>query len=213
MVYIDVAAKRAGGRRGLVASLASLLLAASSFTLHAPGPNPLAAVHLDRLREGDLIFRSGKGWRADAVRLASDAPWSHVGMLVGDARSGWYVVHAAPPEGSDAGGVVETPLVVFAGPEASSRISLFRYAGADARHAAALAVAARRKAAAAVAFDGRFDLASERSLYCTELVARVFAEMGMDLGAVPSKVSLGGVGGVVLLPADLLATGKLVPVG
>jgi hypothetical protein len=209
MVHNDVSGSAQRLLHGLAAAICGLALA--SPTLPSPLPNdPLAAVRPERLRQGDIVFSSGRGWRADAVRVAGRSPWSHVGLLVGDARTGWSVVHAAPPEGDSKGGVVATPLAQFAAPANSARIAFYRYARSDKADGAAVAIIAGRMAAASVPFDGRFDLTSDRALYCTELALRAYREAGMDLGAVPSRVSIGGLSASILLPEDLLATGKLV---
>jgi len=187
------------------------LLASSSFA-PASRPDRPPAVHANRLKQGDIVFRSGRGWRADAVRLAGDAPWSHVGILVGEPRAGWKVIHAAPPEGASPGGVLTTPLAEFADRSNSRQVAVYRYVSRDAAKAAAAAAAAQRTAGARIAFDESFDLNSGQSLYCTELVLRVFAEAGTDLRAVPSRVSVGGLGAEILLPEDLLKSGELIRV-
>lgn len=212
MVHLDVNATARRPLRAVFAVATGLLLASPSLE-SAERPGRPAAVHWNRLKPGDIVFRSGRGWRADAVRLAGDAPWSHVGIIVGEPGTGWKVIHAEPPEGASPGGVLTTPLAEFADRSNSRQVAYYRFVAGDPAKAAAAAAAALRTAGAHIAFDESFDLESGQSLYCTELVLRVFTEAGMDLRAVPSRVSIGGLGGKILLPEDLLKPGKLVRVG
>ena len=205
MVFVELngAARAAAG----AAVLATLLLAGGDAS-SSPSP-PLAALPLDRLFPGDLVFRAGRGVRADLVRVAGDGPWSHVGLLDRGPAGGWVVIHAAPPEAGGAGGVTETPLGEFASPAYSSALSVYRVAGLDARSRALVTARAHRLAQAGVPFDESLDLASPDALYCTELVVRLFAGAGADLGIEPSSVSVGGLTVPVLMPHDLMAAPRL----
>jgi len=132
------------------------------------------------VESGDLVFRRGTTLLSLAVYAADrQASYSHVGIAWVDGDGGW-VVHAVPAEGKAAGGVVAEPLDTFVRGGAASGFAIHRLdAPAEVRRAAA--GAALRHHRAAVPFDSAFDLAEDRSLYCTELVWRVYLDQGIDL--------------------------------
>lgn len=190
-----------------VAALLVLILAGDAVP---PTARPAApTLRLEGLLPGDLVFRAGRGARADLVRVAGRGPWSHVGLLDRGADGRWVVVHAAPPEAGDKGGVTVTPLTDFASPAKASTLAAYRVVGLDPNLRARLIRDAHRLAHARVPFDQSLDLADCDALYCTEFVARMFAGSGADLGAEPSTLSVGGLGVRILMPHDLIAARRL----
>lgn len=189
----------------------TLLLAGDVLFRPAPAPiaAPAATLRIDRLLPGDLVFRAGRGPRADLVRLAGDGLWTHVGLLDRDRTGSWVVIHAAPPEAGSSGGVIETPLADFASPTHASALSVYRVTGLDERASAQVTASAHRLVKAGTRFDESLDLATADALYCTEFVARLFAGAGADLGVEPSTLSVGGLPVRILMPDDLMAGPRL----
>lgn len=65
-----------------------------------------------QLKEGDLVFRRGRGFWSETFSDRAGSNLSHVGVLVLD-QNGWSVVHAEADDLSLIGGVQSTPLVTF----------------------------------------------------------------------------------------------------
>jgi cell wall-associated NlpC family hydrolase len=145
------------------------------------------ALPVDRLREGDLIFRIGTDWRSEAVRGGSDDPdpYSHVGLLVGSPEH-WQVLHSTPAEKPGrADGVVLDDLAFFAAAERARGIALYRVAAGAAERAAAVRFAYSRLGAPFRLVDN-----DTEGNYCTTFVWRAWREAGIDLGARFERVTV-----------------------
>lgn len=147
----------------------------------APGHE---AVPVERLREGDLVFRLGSSIESRVVR-ATDARktrYSHVGVLVQE-RGQWFVVHAVPGEHEgigDSDRVKMEPLASFWEERRALHGAVMRYPCSDscvqrvARHAIALY---KRR----TPFDNDYDCTDTTRLYCTELVQFLYRCENIDL--------------------------------
>ncbi len=137
---------------------------------------------------GDLIFRRGRSLNSRAVLLADQASrFSHVGIVI-ETPHGLRVVHTVPPEGDAIGGIRVDAIEVFLARTSTSDWGVFRLRRTPSEHQASTAArpATAARAAAAMAeegfhFDGAFDLANDRKLYCTELVWKAYQATGIDL--------------------------------
>lgn len=156
---------------------------------HSPGL-PVDAV-APTLVSGDLVFRRGRSLLSRAVLTADGgSSYSHVGLVRVSAGVP-LVVHALPPEDlrpgvshgpGDPGGVLAEPFSEFLAPARATAAAIYRLRdGERAGIAARAAEAAYRRALRGTPFDSRFDLATEDSVYCTELVWRAFREAGLDV--------------------------------
>lgn len=161
-------------RRSLLVSLSALAL---------PG---VALAHFDRAKPGDIVFRLGALDRITRAIVAhSPLPdearrWSHVGVVV-------------------SGG--DNPLVAHSMPHAGvhlDRLQAFRAAPA-ARDSAVLQIqdpALGQRFARAVSarlgmpFDRRLRWSDDSAMYCTELVVKALAEVGVAL-QVPTVWAIG----------------------
>ncbi len=190
--------------------LTAMVLVAGALAVAARSPTdrnratPWTApsVPRSRIRSGDLVFRIGLGWRADAVRALSRDAFSHVGVAVVE-RNGVHVVHAAPPGDGGPGGVVDQTLDAFSAPAEARGVAVFRRTDVDAGYGRRMAARALAWAAARVPFDDRFDMADARAFYCTELVLRGAAAAGSPISV--HATTIGGLlGGRYVLPSDLL---------
>lgn len=72
----------------------------------------LAVELAPQLREGDLVFRRGRGFWSETFSDRAGSNLSHVGVLIYEPR-GWMVVHAEADDLSLIGGVQSTPLAEF----------------------------------------------------------------------------------------------------
>lgn len=72
----------------------------------------LAVELAPQLREGDLVFRRGRGFWSETFSDRAGSNLSHVGVLIHEPR-GWMVVHAEADDLSLIGGVQSTPLAEF----------------------------------------------------------------------------------------------------
>ncbi len=166
------------------------------------------------LAPGDLVFKgadSGPATQLAASWSDGDRRWGHVGIVLAVARPGacpaakqstgavqkqcnseTIVVHAdtgpgpgeeALPPGAVIGAVRAVPLNQFLGE--ADHAGLFRLQiGPEAR--AAMLDWAAEAARVHTPFDRGYSLASENSLYCTELVWRALSA-GLGEDAVPQK--------------------------
>jgi hypothetical protein len=138
---------------------------------------------------GDLLFKgadSGTGATLAARWSFGDTRWGHVGVLAGDAATGWYVIHADTGTSEAAragqiGSVVSVPLSEFL--TDVKQLGHFRVglAGED-RERYVEAVSA----SVGLPFDRAYSLDSANALYCTELIWRALSA-GLERDAVPKK--------------------------
>ena len=99
-----------------------------------PSPPPkLAADALDRVADGDLIFRRGTDTSSAIVVSASSrgAQYSHVGVMIRQP-TGLYVVHAMPAEGKKTGGVLMERLEDFIADDVSRFAAIIPVKGTEA---------------------------------------------------------------------------------
>ncbi|WP_298015889.1 YiiX/YebB-like N1pC/P60 family cysteine hydrolase [uncultured Parasphingopyxis sp.] len=169
-------------------------------------------IDITALRSGDLVFRAGRGWEADAVRLASFGTFSHVGMVDIAADGTVYIVHAAPPEHGGHGRVERVPLETFNDARYASDIVFYRRA--DLPEATALEAAARARIEAdrGTPFDDQFDAGDQSKLYCTELIMLAFADSGAALPFAFAPRIDGSILGNIVYPADFIRSGEFVRV-
>jgi hypothetical protein len=198
-------------RAGLLAPTAAALLALVS----VPGSSALSGSRIETrqvnttlLQSGDLVFRAGRGWEADAVRVMTQTVFSHVGIIERDERGRIFVIHAAPPENGGRGYVERVTLAAFNAPHYASDIVFYRQAGMTGEAGARTVDHARILADRRVPFDEDFDLADSGAIYCTELVLIAYAESGSALS--PERLARNRFSIVdnVVFPADLLRSGS-----
>ncbi|MEM8696461.1 MAG: YiiX/YebB-like N1pC/P60 family cysteine hydrolase [Pseudomonadota bacterium] len=166
----------------------------------------IETAHIDtgRLQSGDLVFRAGRGWEADAVRTASFARFSHVGLIERTDGDAIFVIHAAPPEDGGHGIVERVPLAAFNDPGLASDIVFYRPSGMNDADRAATVAAARGFAARGIPFDAAFDLTDSSALYCTELVLDAFAAAGATIRLAAPDRERAAIVRDIVFPADLL---------
>ena len=204
MVYNDVIGVRLFFSGGLVAALSSLSVSSATHSSSAQDP-PLLKVAA--LREGDLLFRGGRGWRSEVVRSVSSSTLTHVGIVDLGADGQVYVIHAEPPEGSRSGKVRRQSLREFANPGRATILVAYRPALQKAFLRQAVANA-QRFSQLGVPFDDDFDLATDDALYCSELIWKAFVLADLPFKPPQTRITFPGMTGYYLLPEDIM---KMIP--
>lgn len=160
------------------------------------------AIDTTGFRNGDLILREGPSAESHAVKLASGAQYSHVGILVRDeGQREWDVVHAVPSE-EDPERVKREPLTVFLRTDRALSACSHRVDCPD-----EVAEAAARYACSKIGtpFDNDYSLSDTTQLYCTELVWQAYRHQGIDVsGGRRHSVGIWGFDNDYIFPVDLL---------
>lgn len=168
-------------RRTVSVSLIAFALGSSSALAESWPPDPVEA----GFSAGDLLFKgadSGPGARLAARWSSGDRRWGHVGVLIGDAQTGWQVVHADTGEAEAArrgepGLVRAETLAEFLADV--NELGHFQVAFSGSARAAYLAAV---QASVGVMFDRAYSLDTADALYCSELIWRAMsAGAGEDI--------------------------------
>ncbi len=146
-------------------------------------PEPSTAIDTSLLRDGDLIFRLGRGLESHAVTVADKrATYSHTGLLV-HQQEGWKVLHAVPGESEETEGkevIKQDAISLFLRSDRCIKACVMRYdTNVEAR--ALLRQEALRLYGKALLFDHSYDKTDSTKMYCTEYVCHVYQAIGVDL--------------------------------
>lgn len=138
-------------------------------------PEPLHEHAGVQLRDGDIVFQQTGGEQGRAVRLATNSPWTHVGVLFQE-KGRWMVYEAVGP-------VRSLPFEEWTAHGENGTWVAKRWVGADTTEATTLRDALKR---AGERFRGLpYDLGfrwSDERIYCSELVWKMYAEgLGIHL--------------------------------
>lgn len=143
-------------------------------------------IHMNRvvlvphgLATGDLIFRNTDTFAGQFVNsVDTKSDYSHVGIIWVSVENKVFVIHATPHEEQTQNMVQATPLDEFL----SYALDIAVYRPRSAYHQASIQAAEYAfSLAGTIPFDGRFDLKTEDSVYCTELIWRGFLQAGVDI--------------------------------
>ena len=184
---------------------APILLAAVLFLALGCAREKGRELPLEKIEEGDLAFRCGRGVFSRIVTTAEEeGVYSHVGIVVCD-EGRWKVAHAVPAEPEYKGDFDRVKLEdieVFFSPDRACSGCLVRPGVRDPERMCAEAIRAARDS---VAFDGGYDLEDTSRVYCTEFVWRLYLQDGTDLSEGRRRhINVLGVRGDVILPEHLL---------
>lgn len=162
------------------------------------------------LRSGDLIFRQGEGIVSEAVlQNRKESTYSHVGMIVLRNNS-VMVLHAAPSENQDDfDGVKLEPLASFSQPDRASHVAFMRPFQQEAKGHQAVKNAMKYLGKP---FDAEFDLKSDDQIYCTELIAKAYQPLNINLFTKLRKARLPFMKGQFLMPQDMYEKKSLVKI-
>lgn len=132
------------------------------------------------LQDGDLVLHTSRTTQARAIVWATASPYAHVGLI---ARRGAHidVIEAVQP-------VKRTPWPQWLRRGVGERVTVLRHPGLDATQRRAVVTAA-------AGYLGRpYDLhfaPGADHIYCSELVALAYAQIGVQLGTPTLAADLG----------------------
>lgn len=134
---------------------------------------PFPANAFDDWQVGDFIFYQSTTPQAEAIRIATDSAYTHMGIVDRD-ENGLYVLEAG-------GTVTRTPLDTFTGRGVNGDYAVYRIADLDPDIAAAALAEARTYMGLPYDIFFRMD---EDAIYCSELPHHAFNSVGIELGTV-----------------------------
>lgn len=136
---------------------------------------PAWAEDLPALKRGDVIFQNSRSAQSLAILLATDSPYTHVGIVDFDANGNPVVLEAVRT-------TRETPLNDWMDQGEAGDVAVYRMEGLSGDQARAVTEAARSHFGKG--YDPYF-YATEDALYCSELVHIAFRDgTGAALGRV-----------------------------
>jgi hypothetical protein len=136
---------------------------------------PLRAEDLPELKRGDVIFQNSRSAQSLAILLATDSPFTHVGIVDFDGDGKPVVLEAVRTTRA-------TPLPDWIAQGKDGDVAVYRMEGLTDAQARAVTEAARSHFGKG--YDPYFHK-SEATLYCSELVHVAFRDgMGAALGRV-----------------------------
>ncbi|MDJ0532198.1 MAG: YiiX/YebB-like N1pC/P60 family cysteine hydrolase [Xenococcaceae cyanobacterium MO_207.B15] len=163
------------------------------------------------LQSGDLIFRQGNGLLSQILSSKDqNSQFSHVG-IVKIVRNRPFVIHASTgqPWGIDAVVKMDS-LEDFLQKDLASAVAVYRLHQENTLLAENAANLAYQYSLKQIPFDPEFSLKSDDKFYCTELVWRVYLEVGIDLADSRfSQLSIPFGQEFYLLPSGLLSSRHL----
>ncbi len=138
----------------------------------------LALADLDRMRPGDIIFHTSRSAQSKAIQLATNSPYSHIG-LVESGPEGLLVLEAVQP-------VKRTPVREWIARGLGGHFVVKRLKRA--REVLTPRATERLRAAGARFVGKNYDAAfswSDDRIYCSELVYKVYQDaLGIEIGRV-----------------------------
>ncbi len=158
------------------------------------------------MRTADLVFRAGTGLYSHMLNMHSDSViYSHVGLLV-DLDSSWYVIHAVPKELDGPDDFERVKMEVLDSFLAASRCRQAEFVHTSLQRTDRVVARALKYVSDSTRFDNDFDLQDSSSVYCTELMWRLFMIEGIDLSEGRRSLSIMPVfkGKGCITPSDLL---------
>ncbi|MCU0903782.1 MAG: hypothetical protein MUE83_07890 [Tabrizicola sp.] len=142
---------------------------------------PAVAQDLPQLKRGDVIFQNSRSAQSLAILLATDSPFTHVGIVDFDADGNPVVLEAVRT-------TRETPLADWVAQGEANDVAIYRMAGLGEDQAQAVTRAARSHFGKG--YDPYF-YQTEDALYCSELVHIAFRDgVGVALGRVETLADL-----------------------
>ncbi|MGA9520672.1 MAG: YiiX/YebB-like N1pC/P60 family cysteine hydrolase [Myxococcaceae bacterium] len=128
---------------------------------------------LPQVRDGDVVLQTSRSGQSQAIQLATDSPWSHVG-LIEVTPEGIFVIEAI-------GKVSRTPWATWKKRGVGEKVTILRPKGLAPVQVAKVLAEARRFLGKP--YDAKFGWSDAR-IYCSELVYKAYQRgAGVKAGA------------------------------
>jgi hypothetical protein len=133
-----------------------------------------AAIAQDGYHEGDIVFQDSQSPQCEAIRRATQSPWSHCGILYRGDDGRWMVLEAVQP-------VSVTTLELWRLRNRES-FAVKRLKGADSLLTANVIDKMKQEAGSYLGknYDIYFNW-SDAEIYCSELVWKLYHAVGIDI--------------------------------
>jgi hypothetical protein len=158
------------------------------------------------LQNGDLIFRKGRSMASHAVVITDQQSfYSHVGLIVLQKNEP-FVVHAVPGESENGIDYIKCESVSsFIDKHKASKVAVYRCKEQEVQKLKYLSQKALSLYKKRLIFDDDYNLESNNKLYCTELVWKLYKQIGVDLiDNHFDELSLPVVKGKYILPGNFI---------
>ena len=137
---------------------------------------------LDRLQTGDLILRHSEGFSSDIFKGASKREnlYSHAGITIRNSDGTVDVYHMLGGVENPNFNLKKDSVQAFVSPTFAKAFAIYHYDLTDEEriHIDSLV---RYYYKSNLQFDMDFDLKSDKKMYCSELVWKIYKEMGINL--------------------------------
>ncbi len=132
-----------------------------------------------KLKTGDIVLRSGRGWISDFFRNTSHSKkeYSHAGIIIAGEHD-TLVAHMIGGEISS--GFRKETLASFCSVKKNKAYAIYRYDFLSG-HEKQLEEYLDNSKRLNLIFDERFDLETDSALYCTELIYKMIQSAGFKL--------------------------------
>ena len=153
---------------------------------------PIADSILSKIGQGDLILRAGKDEISQLFcRLnARNKNYSHCGVAF-KTDSGCYVYHVIGGVENPDGSVVCEPIARFVSKANNTRWAIVHY-DLDSLSRIAFCKKIVQYAQQHITFDSQFDLATERQMYCSEMLSKAFVFATHDTEYIAKTIAHSG---------------------
>lgn len=203
---------KAFGYRALL-TVTIIILAVMASCVHNTDENGKVRTDLplNLLSDGDLLFRCGTSAESETIlKIDSTGQYTHVGIAI-NIDNKWHVVHVVPGESSDGVDMVKTePIDTFFMTTRAVHGRAMRLRECDAQKAHMAALRAYELSKQRIPFDFFYNWDDSTRLYCTELMQRAYASVGIDLcGNRSTHIVFPGFKGDVVLPGDIMRNDSL----
>ncbi|MFD1294612.1 YiiX/YebB-like N1pC/P60 family cysteine hydrolase [Lutibacter holmesii] len=139
--------------------------------------NNITEIDYSLLKNGDLVLRCGKSTESYAVHIAdATSEFTHIGILIFENNNP-YVIHAVPHKLNT---VKKDAFTDFCSPKKASKIAVYRSSLTNSKiqHICNEAIRFYNEK---YVFDSKYDLKTNKQLYCTELILKAFKNSGIQL--------------------------------
>ena len=161
------------------------------------------------LAAGDIAFRLGRSLQSNLIASSGDSgnSYSHVGIIL-PINNEWHVVHIEPKEDSFIDIIRHEPIEDFFAWEVASAGCVMRHKALTPPHREMITCYAQQLLEKKITFDHDYRASDSTSMYCTELVERIYMPTGISLSQ-GRHHTLPMVAEPVIMPSDIAENAEL----